>query len=66
MVEYYPPGISFKEINRQYPELKLINFEEEQRLDDVEQHKSRGKGAPKKAKTKGPSSLAPLAVYSFI
>ncbi|KAG8853378.1 hypothetical protein FRB96_008168 [Tulasnella sp. 330] len=55
MVEYYPQQITFKEIDKKYPELKLINFEEEQRLDDVEQHKSRGKGAPKKAKSKDDS-----------
>ncbi|KAG8901602.1 hypothetical protein FRB99_005197 [Tulasnella sp. 403] len=52
MVQYYPQQFSFKDIATQLPELKLVNFEEEQRLWDVNEHKRRGKGAPKKAKTK--------------
>jgi small subunit ribosomal protein S33 len=53
MVNYYPQELSFKDINRMHPELKLVDFAEEQRLFDVDQRKKRGKGTPKKAKTKG-------------
>lgn len=59
MVNYYPQQLSFKTIDRAYPELKLINFEEEQRLSDIEEHKARGKGAPKKVKSKGMQRISP-------
>ncbi|KAG8965303.1 hypothetical protein FRC00_006126 [Tulasnella sp. 408] len=51
MVQYYPQQLSFKQLSRAMPELKLVNFEEEQRLFDVAERKKRGKGAPKKAKS---------------
>jgi len=54
MVKYYPPVINLSEIARKYPELELIDEDEEQRWQDVDDRKKRGKGAPKKAKTKGP------------
>lgn len=53
MVNYYPQTMSFKQISAAMPEVKLVNFEEEQRLFDVSERKKRGKGAPKKAKSKG-------------
>lgn len=53
MVQYYPPEISVMKIARQYPELQLVDEEESQRFRDIEDKKRRGKGAPKKAKTKG-------------
>lgn len=53
LVNYYPQTVSFREIDKKYPELKLINFDEEQRLADIEDRKARGKGAPKKAKSAG-------------
>ncbi|KAJ7090584.1 mitochondrial ribosomal subunit S27-domain-containing protein [Mycena crocata] len=55
MVEYYPKTISLSEIARKFPELGIINEAEVQRLADVEDKKRRGKGTPKKAKTKGDS-----------
>ncbi|KAM6500965.1 Mitochondrial ribosomal subunit S27 domain containing protein [Amanita muscaria] len=55
MVRYYPQEINLSQIARQYPELELVNEIEEQRLQDVEDRKKRGKGAPKKAKTKDES-----------
>jgi predicted DNA binding CopG/RHH family protein len=54
MVKYYPPVINISQIARKYPELELIDEDEEQRWQDIEDRKKRGKGAPKKAKTKGP------------
>ena len=53
MVKYYPPEIRISSLARQYPELELVDEDEEQRLQDVEDKKRRGKGPPKKAKTKG-------------
>ncbi|KAK1220989.1 mitochondral 37S ribosomal protein S27 [Marasmius sp. AFHP31] len=52
MIHYYPPVLDYARVMRQYPELELIDEDEEQRLQDVEDKKKRGKGAPKKAKTK--------------
>lgn len=53
MVKYYPQEINLSRIARQYPELELVDEQEEQRMQDVEDKKKRGKGAPKKAKSKG-------------
>jgi small subunit ribosomal protein S33 len=53
MVKYYPEEIKLSTIARQYPELEIVDEVEEQRILDVEDRKKRGKGAPKKAKTKG-------------
>ncbi|KAG6916904.1 hypothetical protein DXG01_004737 [Tephrocybe rancida] len=55
MVNYYPPVINISQLARQYPELELVDEDEEQRFQDVEDRKKRGKGAPKKAKTKADS-----------
>ncbi|KAF8626212.1 hypothetical protein AX15_004902 [Amanita polypyramis BW_CC] len=55
MVRYYPQELNLSQIARQYPELELVNEIEEQRLQDVEDRRKRGKGAPKKAKTKDES-----------
>ena len=64
MVNYYPQEIRLSEIRRQYPALEMVDWEEEQRVQDVIDRQKRGKGAPKKAKTKGVLHL-PLSV-SFI
>jgi small subunit ribosomal protein S33 len=54
MVQYYPPRITFKEIEHILDgEFGVTDLAEQERLDDVEGRKRRGKGAPKKAKTKG-------------
>lgn len=57
MVEYYPPEVDLAKIAREYPELEIINEAEQQRLQDVLDRKTRGKGTPKKAKNKGMSIL---------
>lgn len=54
MVKYYPPVINLSRIARENPELELVDEDEEQRWQDIADRKRRGKGAPKKAKTKGP------------
>jgi len=65
MVRYYPEEVNFAKIIRQYPELELVDPVEEQRLADVEDRKRRGKGAPKKAKTKGEFPLLPHIIASL-
>ncbi|TFK65340.1 hypothetical protein BDN72DRAFT_871842 [Pluteus cervinus] len=55
VVKYYPQELNLAEIARKYPELEIVDEIEEQRLIDVEEKKKRGKGAPKKAKTKADS-----------
>src|SRR5882757_5023404 len=55
MVKYYPAEANIAQIIRQWPELEMRNYAEEERLQDVEDKKKRGKGAPKKAKEKGES-----------
>ncbi|KAH8100307.1 mitochondrial ribosomal subunit S27-domain-containing protein [Cristinia sonorae] len=53
MINYYPPTLSIAQIKRDFPDLKhLVDSKEQQRLQDVEDRKQRGKGAPKKAKSK--------------
>jgi len=53
MVSYYPQRFDIAEIIRKYPELELVDDEEEERLQDVIDRRKRGKGPPKKAKSKG-------------
>jgi small subunit ribosomal protein S33 len=53
MIEYYPHQLSISAINKEFQGLDLIDEDEVQRLQDVEDKKKRGKGAPKKAKSAG-------------
>lgn len=53
MIEYYPKQVSFKDINRMYPELELVDEDEETRVLDLMARKARGKGPPPKAKKAG-------------
>ena len=53
MVSYYPASFNISEIVRKYPELEMVDEDEVERLEDVIEKKKRGKGAPKKAKSKG-------------
>jgi small subunit ribosomal protein S33 len=53
MVEYYPKTMSFRDINRLYPELDLVDEDEETRILDLMARKARGKGPPPKAKKAG-------------
>jgi len=54
MLNYYPPTLSLASVIREFPEMELVDAAEQQRLQDIEDRKRRGKGAPKKAKSKGP------------
>jgi Mitochondrial ribosomal subunit S27 len=53
MVSYYPEAFNINKIVKAYPELEMVDEKEEERLADVADRRRRGKGAPKKAKTKG-------------
>ncbi|KAG6330033.1 hypothetical protein ID866_9053 [Astraeus odoratus] len=55
MVKYYPPVANIAQLVKDHKAAQLVDFEEAQRLQDVEDKKRRGKGAPPKAKDKGPS-----------
>ena len=50
---YYPTRLSIPAIQRKFPELDLVDEDEVERVEDVAALKKRGKGAPKKARTKG-------------
>jgi len=58
MVNYYPKTINLAAIAREFPQMGIVDSREEQRLADVEDRKRRGKGAPKKAKSKADSRRA--------
>jgi hypothetical protein len=53
MVAYYPPKLDLADIVKRYPSLEMVNEDEQTRFEDIEFKKKRGKGAPKKAKSKG-------------
>lgn len=52
---YYPPReqMSIGALNRTCHGFNLVDVDEVKRLIDIKEHKARGKGAPKKAKSKG-------------
>lgn len=53
MVDYYPKTVGYRELNRMYPGLDIVDEEEQQRLADLAARKARGKGPPPKAKEAG-------------
>jgi hypothetical protein len=65
MVQYYPKHLSVATVARQYPELEIVDEEEQQRLRDVEDRRRRGKGPPKKVKKDG-RLRALYSVYFFV
>lgn len=65
MVQYYPTEISIARLARN-PRRGIVNLDEEQRLRDVEDKKKRGKGAPRKAKTKGVSLASPICCIEIV
>jgi len=52
MASYYPTRINLSRIVRKYPELEMVDEDELERQEDVAAKRKRGKGAPKKAKSK--------------
>lgn len=52
MVNYYPEMVNFATIKKLYPDLEIVDEDEEQRLQDIIDRRKRGKGAPKKLKEK--------------
>ena len=53
MLSYYPQSFDMAQIIRQNPALELVDEDEEERVNDVLDRKKRGKGAPRKARSKG-------------
>ncbi|KAI1791583.1 mitochondrial ribosomal subunit S27-domain-containing protein [Ganoderma leucocontextum] len=51
MIRYYPEQLTVARFNRMSGNFKIQDWDEYQRLSDVEEMKRRGKGAPKKAKS---------------
>ncbi|KAL5533487.1 RSM27 [Sanghuangporus sanghuang] len=53
MVQYYPErSPSIGDLNKMYPGWNLVDVHEVRRNISIQEHKDRGKGAPKKAKNK--------------
>ncbi|KAH6913924.1 mitochondrial ribosomal subunit S27-domain-containing protein [Coprinopsis sp. MPI-PUGE-AT-0042] len=52
ITSYYPSRLSIPAIQKRFPELELVDEDEVERMEDVIALKKRGKGAPKKARTK--------------
>jgi small subunit ribosomal protein S33 len=53
MVKYYPKVPNLSQLIKQNLEIGWTNEEAKVRLQDIEDRKARGKGAPKKAKSEG-------------
>jgi hypothetical protein len=64
MATYYPESFDISAIARKYPELEIVNEEEVQRVQDTKDRRKRGKGPPKKIKSKGEFSVL-LSIFLF-
>ena len=53
MISYYPKQLTVAHFNRMSGNFRVQDWDEYQRLADVEEKKRRGKGVPKKAKSPG-------------
>jgi hypothetical protein len=65
MVTYYPESFDISAIARKYPELEIVNEDEVQRVQDAKDRRKRGKGPPKKIKSKGELSGFLLSFFSM-
>lgn len=63
MVEYYPPReeMSIGKLNKVYPGWNLVDVHEVRRNISIQEHKNRGKGAPKKAKSASTQNNFPFS-----
>ncbi|KAL9714637.1 mitochondral 37S ribosomal protein S27 [Leucoagaricus gongylophorus] len=50
MLAYYPPKLNIARVASMYPDLELVDEDEQTRLEDIEYRRKRGKGPPKKLK----------------
>jgi len=67
IVNYYPTKLNISLLSRKFKELDLIDEAEVERFEDVSIRQKRGKGAPKKARTKGTSRMSSLPwVYGHL
>jgi hypothetical protein len=53
MVKYYPEVVSIQKLMKEHPEMHMVDEKEELRLQFIKDRKARGKGAPRKSKSKG-------------
>lgn len=53
MTQYYPQIPNIAKLIKEFPEIGWVNHAAKVRQQDIQDHKARGKGAPKKAKSKG-------------
>jgi small subunit ribosomal protein S33 len=60
MLNYYPEVLTIAKIRKEYPDFDVDDQAELERLADIEDRKSRGKGTPRKARSKGASILVSL------
>ena len=66
MVAYYPEEFNINKIVKAYPQLEMVDEEEEERLVDVAERRKRGKGAPKKAMSKSNGSFTFFVVQFLL
>lgn len=66
MLEYYPKRPDIAAVMRQFPGYGLKNRVEEMRLQDIADKKARGKGTPKKAKTKGACRFVSIKIRKWL
>ena len=53
MLNYYPVELSVPEARKMLPKFEIVDKAEQERLEDVNAFKARGKGTPRKARNKG-------------
>lgn len=63
MVNYYPVELSVTEARKMFPDFKVPDQRELERLEDVKAAKERGKGTPRKARTEGVSRRVGPGAY---
>ncbi|KAL0090849.1 mitochondrial ribosomal subunit S27-domain-containing protein [Phycomyces blakesleeanus] len=57
LTQYHPEKlVHFRDLKAMFPELDLVNTEENERLEEIARRKRRGKGAPKKGQGKRASN----------
>lgn len=66
LTQYHPtPLVHFRDIKALYPELGLVDVDEQARLDEIARRKRRGKGAPKKGNQRSSPPLINLIILTF-
>ena len=67
LASYYPPRFRvIQEMRRAYPDWQVFDEEETERVEKLERAKARGKGAPKKRRTKAGMLIMRLRLVDVI